>query len=223
MLEMGRMEQRLHRSRAVWGMMIMVLGAMWTATAWAQEGYPEVGNPVALERTGQADAALIVAVEDYLMLPPVKGAVESANDWEMYLKRGLGVPRVHVVVNRQVTREQILRSAQMVRNEVGEGGTLWFVFIGHGAPAEGGVDGVMVGVDAQQDPESLAVRGVAQNELLGVLHEGAQERTVVIVDACFSGRTQTGEALASAQPVVPVSLRPIPVVGSDARLGCRRP
>jgi hypothetical protein len=82
---------------------------------------------------------------------------------------------------------------------------VWLVFIGHGAPAKSDKDGVPVGADAQQTTRSLQTRSIAQKELLSLLGKGDQGRTRLVVDACFSGRTSGGDALATgAQPVVPV-------------------
>ena len=52
-----------------------------------------------------------------------------------------------------------------------EGGTLWFVFIGHGAPGREGNQGVLVGADAQADVDSLYARSVLQSEVLAALKE----------------------------------------------------
>ena len=52
------------------------------------------------------------------------------------------------------------------------GGTLWIVFIGHGAPSRGGDDGVLVGWDAQQDADSLYARSLPKKALLGLVAGG---------------------------------------------------
>ncbi len=174
----------------------------------ASAGYPSLSAPVTVERSGENDVALIVAVEDYVFLPDVSGAIDNGTDWEVFLERDLGVEEIYFLSNHSATAEEIRRFASLAAREVGEGGTLWFVFIGHGAPVEDGSDGILVGMDAQQTPGSLTARGVRQQELLDLLEEGAQSQTVAVVDACFSGRDSQGEALVDAQPVVPVQLRP---------------
>ncbi len=121
-----------------------------------------------------------------------------------FFRDGLGVDRVYELVDDEVTVEALTRFAAQAAEDVGSNGTLWFVFVGHGAPGGNG-DGLLVGVDAQQTAESLEARGVALGEVLGTLEGGDQRRTVAFVDACFSGRDGQGAALAPGlQPVLPV-------------------
>lgn len=180
--------------------------------SWAQSNggleYPSLATAPTVERTGSDDVAVIVAIEDYAFLPPVRGAVENGNDWEIFFRQGLGLTNVHFLSNRSATNDQMRRFAQMAADEVGPGGTLWFIFIGHGAPVADGSDGIFVGMDAQQDTDSLRTRGLSQQDLLDILNQGNQGQTVLVADACFSGRDSSGEALVEAQPVVAIGLQP---------------
>lgn len=181
-----------------------------SASSWAQSGeeYPSLDKPAKVEKSGSKDVAVIVAIEDYAFLPPVRGAVANGNDWETFFRRGLGVSTVHVVSNRAATNDEMRRFAAMAAKDVGKGGTVWFVFIGHGAPDAERADGILVGMDAQQTTTSLVTRGLLQQELLEILGKGKQKQTVLVVDACFSGRDTAGNALVEAQPVLPVNFQP---------------
>ncbi len=159
-------------------------------------------------KTGANDVAVIVAVEDYVFLPDVAGATTNGNDWENYFKNSLGVGSVYFLSNENGTKEEIERFALLASQQSKPGGTVWFVFIGHGAPAKSGNEGLLVGADARQDPNSLFARGLPQQTLLDILQTGQQTQTVLIVDACFSGRATDGSALAPAQPVIPTTLNP---------------
>lgn len=187
---------------------LCVLSALCNPAAAQPVTYPSLAQPAAVKKTGKNDVAIIVAVENYVFLPPVKGALTNAADWETFFKSSLGVGKVHMLVDRQATREQLERFARTAAQEAKAGGTVWFVFIGHGSPSKTGDDGLLVGVDAQQDPDSLFARGFGQQHLLELLNAGKQEQTVVIVDACFSGRDNNGQALAPAQPVIPTLSTP---------------
>jgi uncharacterized caspase-like protein len=77
---------------------------------------------------------------------------------------------------------------------VGPKGTLWFIFIGHGAPNKTGTDGLLLGVDTDGDGDSLSARGVAQERVLSLVGQGKQAHSVVVFDACFSGKTVDGTA-----------------------------
>ncbi len=87
------------------------------------------------------------------------------------------------------------------------GGTLWFVFIGHGAPSKDGQDGMLVGVDADRSADGIYARSVARREIVERLSRGAQAHTVLVLDACFSGQGSEGSTLVKGlQPLVPTSL-----------------
>lgn len=166
--------------------------------------WPALDDAPQVTPTETPDVAVVVGVQDYLLLPDIPGAIANVNDWELFFRRGLKVPTVHVLSNRDVTRESMLKFARTAAEDVGEGGTIWWVFIGHGAPAIDGEEGLLVGVDAQQSVESLAARGLPQSDLLEALQADRHD-TVVILDACFSGRASDGAALAAGvQPVVAV-------------------
>jgi hypothetical protein len=188
--------------------LIAATGILVAAPAVAQQ-WPELDSIPAVEATGSSDVAVVVAIEDYAFLPDVPGAGKNAADWERFLADGLGVSQVLTLTNQQATREEILTFAHRAASATDEGGTLWFVFIGHGGPAKDGSDGLLIGADGQQNAKSMSVRGVAQTELLDILEKGDQERTVVLIDACFSGRDATGAALAKGtMPVLPVNPAP---------------
>jgi len=70
-------------------------------------------------------------------------------------------------------------------------------------------------VDAQRKADSVYKRSLSRNELLGILAKGKQSKTVVLLDACFSGKTTSGETLvANLQPLV--TMRGLPA-GVDRR------
>ena len=149
-----------------------------------------------------------------MALPPVPGAVRNATDWYLYLANTLKVPPANrtLLKNNEATVEKLRKFAARAAAQVKPGGTLWLVFIGHGAPAKDGADGVVVGFDAQQDPDSLYARSLSQTELLSILGKDAQARTVANIDACFSGRSAAGPLVPGLQPVI--ALRPLEATGS---------
>ena len=169
-------------------------------------------DPTAQIRTtdeGRADAAVIVAIEDYAKVDDVAGARANADAWMEWFVRGRGVPAARVLkaYDGDATDIQIRELAQRAAASVGEGGTLWFVFIGHGAPSKDGRDGLLVGVDADRSAQGIYQRSVSRSELLGLLDAGPQARTVALIDACFSGQSPGGAALVEGlQPLVPTAL-----------------
>lgn len=176
----------------------------------APTGWPVLSEPLG---TGQADgaqdAAVVVGVEDYFMAPDIPGARLNAQDWFIHLRQDRGVPLGHIrlLKDNEATVEEMEAAAKAMAAKVGPGGTLWFVFVGHGAPAPDGQDGVLVGVDAQQTARSIDARSLPQQRLLKILSAGRQQHTVVVIDACFSGQTPSGSLAPGLQPMVPVRSR----------------
>ena len=182
---------------------LLLLGASLGSASAAD--WPDLSKP-ARGQDGARDVALIVGIEDYLMVPDVAGAEANARDWYAWLHDGRGVQTIKILLGTDATREGILDAARAVAGRAQAGGTVWVVFIGHGAPAASTDDGLLVGVDAQQKASSLEARSVRRGELLDLL-KGPQAQTVVVLDACFSGRTAGGELAPGLQPLKPVSAR----------------
>ena len=189
--------------------MLCLLSVLAAGTALAGEEWPDLSTPAGIVGGGENDAAVVVGVEGYFAVPPVPGAESNAKAWYDYLTKTRGAPagRVKLRLNADATREEMLEAAQKATAKAGPNGTLWFVFIGHGAPAGDGKDGLLIGVDAQQKAASLQTRSLRRGELLSALAAGKAGRIVVVLDACFSGRGQDGATIAPGlQPLVTVTL-----------------
>jgi formylglycine-generating enzyme required for sulfatase activity len=177
-----------------------------TPPRWPTLAEPPSGAPGG----GKADAAVIVGVEDYDPLPDVPGAVANANAWETWLERTRKVPgeRIRVLRDKQGTNSKIKAALEGAAKDVQRGGTLWVVFIGHGAPMAQANDGVLVGVDAQQDPLDFYSRSLRRSEVLEIAGRAAAKgaNPVLVLDACFSGRSAGGVSLLpGSQVALPAS------------------
>jgi formylglycine-generating enzyme required for sulfatase activity len=182
-------------------MRIFLLAA--AVSAFAQ--WPDLSQPSAGSGGGEKDAAVIVGAERYAFVAPVPGARKNAEEWHAYLTETLKVPaeRVSLLRDNEATDSKIRKYAARAASQVEPGGALWFVYIGHGAPSKDGKDGLLVGSDAQQDADGLYERSLPRRELLDLLAKGKQGKTIVLLDACFSGRAPSGEALvAGLQPLI---------------------
>lgn len=180
-----------------------------TATAaHAEDSWPDLSKPAKAIGGGEHDAAVVVGVENYFAVPGVPGAKSNAGEWYDYLTATRGIPpqSVKLLTNSDATREEILAASRKAAGQAGAKGTLWFVFVGHGAPTTDGKDGLLVGVDAQQKAESLQMRSVRRGELLNILAGSPAGSIRVVLDACFSGRGQEGLSIAPGlQPLVTVA------------------
>ncbi len=152
------------------------------------------------------DAAVVVAIEHYRHHPRVRGAGLNADDWRRYLfdVRGLASDRVHVLRDDAATRERIVDRIERAVRQTADGGRVWFVFIGHGAPrekadAQGAREGLLIAVDAEREKASIGGNSLGQYALSQKL---AGREHVAILDTCFSGRDRQGDALNTDQPLV---------------------
>lgn len=189
-------------------LLMSALVLIYRGTAHSTELWPDISVPPKYIGGGGKDAAIVVGIENYLMVAKIPGARKTSEDWQSYLTVTLGIPmdRVSLLRDNEATVEKIRRFTTQAVSQVKEGGTLWFIFIGHGAPSKNGKDGLLVGADAQQDPDSLYARSFSREELLGILSKGRQAKSVVLIDACFSGRTPSGDSLAEGlQPLIALS------------------
>lgn len=177
------------------------------ATAWPSlaEPPPPVTNPAL------RDAAVVIAIEDYQQVDDIPGARANAADWVKFLTKSQGVPEAntHLLWNYEATREEILADTRRAVEKVSPGGRLWFVFIGHGAPKKTGDDAWLIGADVRPTPDSIEARGVAQTELLSILESKEGVTPIVVLDACFNGKTSTGGSVMEKglQDLVFVSLK----------------
>jgi hypothetical protein len=175
-------------SRRLFLPLLLILCA---APARAQSLWPDLSTPPEGAGGGEKDAAVIVGIEDYAFVEKIPGARQNAEDWQAYLTGTLKVPAEKIALLRdgEATLEDLRKHVRRKAEQVEEGGTLWFVFIGHGAPSKDGQDGLLIGADAQQRAESLDSRSLRRSELLELIAKGKQARAVVLLDACFSGRS----------------------------------
>lgn len=182
-------------------LLTLSLGAPAAGAAW-----PELLTSAPAQSPASRDAAVVIGIERYTRVPPVNGAEKVARAWYTYLRQTRGVPFVKMLIDAQANEVAIPKAIEEARQRVKKGGTLWFVFVGHGAPSADGKDGVLVGVDATQDADILYRRSVARSVILAELERGPQAHSVAILDTCFSGRTSATKALAPGlQPMLPVA------------------
>jgi hypothetical protein len=192
------------------------LAGAGSAGAQGAPAWPELKEPTRAGG-GEKDAAFIAAVERYAFVAPVPGARANGVDWYNHLVQGRRVPleSVKLLRDEAVTKEKMIRFAREAAAAVKPGGTLWIVFVGHGAPGRGGKSAVLVGVDAQQDADSLHERSLSRSDLLDIAAKSRASRVVAVLDTCFSGRNTEGKPLvAGLQPLVVTG----PPAGLDPRV-----
>lgn len=190
---------------------VAVLVLCATGVRAERSPWPDLSRPASAVGGGERDAAVVVGIEKYLAAPGIPGARANADEWYEYLTatRGVPVKNVSLLIDGDAAREDILTAARAAAQRVGRGGTLWLVFIGHGARSADGKDGLLVGADAQTTPRSLEARSVRREELLEAAAGGRERAILAVLDACFSGRGEDGRMLvAGLQPLVVAAAPP---------------
>jgi formylglycine-generating enzyme required for sulfatase activity len=202
------MSLRSTSSRALACALVSLAVAAGPAHADEAPAWPDLAEDAGVQGGGEQDAAVVVGVGDYIYLPKISGAVDNAVAWQQWLLRSrkLRPERVVLLADKDATKTKIEKNLQAQAAQVGPQGTLWFVFIGHGAPAPTGDDGLLLGVDTDADADSVADRGLPQRRVLSLVGAGRQGKSVVVFDACFSGKTGDGSRplVEGLQATIPV-------------------
>jgi len=183
----------------------IVIASVLVASHSFAQSWPSLAKPAPAVGGGSHDAAVVVAIENYAFIAPIPGAKVNANAWYDYFVKTRRIPFKNVFrrIDGDATTEDIQRVTARAADAVGGNGTLWFVFIGHGAPSADGKDSLLVGVDTQAKAESLEARGLTQRRLLSTLTKSHAGTIVAVLDACFSGRgVQGSQLVAGLQPLV---------------------
>jgi len=167
---------------------------MWwlLGLAWA---LPSVDQAVPGEVPRPGDAAVVIGIEDYFLLPDVPHAARDAAAMEQFLRVTRGIPGDRIrTLGVGANREQIVDAVDRMAALVGPGDTLWLTYAGHGAadPATG--EQVLLGADAQADALSFQARSVPVAELESRAVAGGGQ-AIFILDTCYSGRARGGADL----------------------------
>ncbi len=151
--------------------------------------WPDLSQPPQAAGGGEKDAAVVVGVEKYASRDELPGARQNAQDWQSYFIGSLKIPsdRVAFLADSDASAARIRQAAAGAAAQAQSGGTLWFVFIGHGAPSQDGRGALLVGADVARSTGSLYAGGLARGELVSMLNRGRQARTVVLLDSDYSG------------------------------------
>ncbi|MBT3223914.1 MAG: hypothetical protein HN348_33010, partial [Proteobacteria bacterium] len=158
-------------------------------------GLPNVDTPLRTGNRAPHDAAVVIGIEDYAFVADVPHAAKDAEAFYDLLIYTVGIPSDHVrLMNGGASREQILGSIDTAAEQVGENGTVWVYFAGHGAANSSTGARMLLGDDVRQDPTVFDSRGVGVDELVDHV-KGANLR--LITDACYGGRGRSGQDIIS--------------------------
>lgn len=142
--------------------------------------------------------AVIIANENYNMVPHVPMALNDGRTFSRYCSSAFGIPENNVRLYEDATFGTMLAAVREMKN-ISEAfnGDIRFMFYysGHGVPDESNHDAFLLPIDADgTNPEVCYPISRLYREL-GDLNA---EYELVFMDACFSGANKTGDMLASS-------------------------
>ncbi|MCG8036135.1 MAG: caspase family protein [Candidatus Thiodiazotropha taylori] len=157
---------------------------------------------------GEYDVALLIGNGSYgnKGMPDVDFAHNDVQVMKRYLINTMGYRPENVLVETDITKggfETLFGTQQSSRGKLGRyvmpGESRVFVYyVGHGAPDVNTHDGFFVPVDA--DPDYIANSGYALSTFYASLRKLPAKELIVVLDACFSGRTQEGQLIRNVSP-----------------------
>ncbi|MCY3877519.1 MAG: caspase family protein [Rhodobacteraceae bacterium] len=134
---------------------------------------------------------LVIGVNDYTHIEPLRGAVNDALDISGALE-DLSARDVRVLLDGEATREAIFRHFNALAEQAGEGDTLILHFAGHGARQEA----ILKGHEEKDNafllsgfaPDGPAVsHRIVDNEIGHLLATEEEAVVVFAADTCFAG------------------------------------
>lgn len=145
--------------------------------------------------------ALIIANENYQDVAAVPGALNDGEIMAQYCRLTLGLPESNIHLVKDATLNNIKREINLMK-KIAEayGGDASFIiyYAGHGVPDENTRDAFLMPVDGFSADMTTCY---SLNDFYQALGSMPSKRTLVLLDACFSGATRGGDMLASARGV----------------------
>jgi len=157
-------------------------------TTPAGVAYPDPLRRAKGPRGGLADAAIVVAIEDYAKLGDRPGARAMGAAWYDYFRyeRRMEPQRVTLLRDDEATPRRLARAIEVARRQARHG-ALWIVVIGHIASAEPGEYGELWLADGDGTSATRGRYAQAIVPLLGRAGYGRHTQVVVVLDGCMPG------------------------------------
>ena len=164
-----------------------------------------------------AKRALVIGISEYAPgVNQLRGPREDARNMEKLLKDSMGyqAAEIKVLIDRQATRENILRTMQeWLVDQTAPGDDVLFYFSGHGAqrPDQNGdeadgYDETLVPTDVRVEKDGTASNMITDDEIEQILSRLEGRHSKVIIDSCHSGTVTRGIFLEHESAKTPVGL-----------------
>ncbi len=160
--------------------------------------------------------AVIIGVRNYKNpdVPIVEYALNDALVFKEYAVRALGIKPENIIFLSDPTKgdlERVFGSSRKPRGQLynflkKDKSDVFVFYSGHGAPDLTSHEAYLVPSDA--DPNYISMNGYSLQGLIDNLNALPARNTVLILDACFSGKSHAGTLIAQASPLMTVVSKP---------------
>ncbi len=150
--------------------------------------------------------AVVIGIADYEELPRVTFADRSAKNFADLIRRQFGIPPEHMVslINDEATGVRMMTRLRTVVGRLTHKDRLMVYYSGHAAPTRDGKHTVLIRQDASDG--HLDDPAFRLNEFYQILLRSNAQQIVVVLDTCFSGRSEGNKLIYNdVAPVIPVS------------------
>ncbi len=146
--------------------------------------------------------ALIIANRNYQNadIPKVEFAHRDAEFIKQYLIKTLGFQEGNIFLYQDATQSQFKTALQKLSNVAKDTAEVFVYYVGHGAPDPESKRGYFVPVDC--DPNYVRIGGIALDDFYAQLDNIKSTNTIVVIDACFSGASNSGMLIKNISPVM---------------------
>ena len=174
-------------------------------------GIPDVDiNIPETSKVNDNTFAVIIANENYTLVPEVPMAGNDGKIFALYCQKTLGMPKDNILVYPDATYGKMIRALKDIQNIANayNGIRVIFFYAGHGIPNVSTRDAFLLPIDADGTSTEVCY---PLKKLYSELESIKASSVVVFLDACFSGMTSEGKSLmASARGVALTAKREQP-------------
>ena len=162
-------------------------------------------NPGQVKQQPPRDAvAIIIGIADYKSLPKADFANDDARAFYDYAIRALGIKpeNIKLLVDADAEEVEILRTFRnWVPSKVQSTTDVYVFYSGHGLPTADGQGLYLIPPRAARD--LIDDTAIPFGKINAALQTAKPKSVTMILDACYSGQSRSGETLfASARPVI---------------------
>lgn len=146
--------------------------------------------------------ALLIANRNYQNsdIPKVEFAHRDAEFMKQYLLKTLGFQEGNIILQKDATQSQFRTALQKLANMAKDTAEVFVYYVGHGAPDPESKRGYFVPVDC--DPNYVKIGGIALEDFYDQLSRIKATKKLVVIDACFSGSSNSGMLIKNISPVM---------------------